>query len=499
MSFLQDNRLKERFASLSAGESFTIGETRFGSGLNFLSAWQLFEQTAPAGTSLDFFSIEKFPLIETELRAGLALLPEFQHVAALLLKRWPRLVPGWNRWSFLNGRVRLTLVIGEAANVSSPSVRKGTPQTVIVIGGGVAGCAVAHALATRGVTVKLLERSAQLAGEASGNPRGILHARFGAADNPLNRFVLAAYGHALALFDEVLPVDGALRSECGLLQLDCSANENKRMTRLAEQTWPESLLQIVDAGQATALSGMKMSYGGLWFPAGGWVVPPKLCARLADDPRIEVLLSHTVESLTQSDNGWIATGQDGLGGQWAIEAEAVVVCCAHSALALEPFAHFPLTPSRGQVSLLPATEHSSLLKAVICGDGYCAPAFNNLHITGATHAFNDESSQVRLTDHTVNLEKLAAYAPALRTALGELDVEHLSGRASVRCSAPGSTPLVGEVQAGLYCSLAHGTRGLLTAGLSGETVAAMVCGQLPPLPLSILDALSPRLRIAALK
>ena len=28
--------------------------------------------------------------------------------------------------------------------------------------------------------------------------------------------MLAAYGHALALFDEVLPVDGELRAECGL-------------------------------------------------------------------------------------------------------------------------------------------------------------------------------------------------------------------------------------------------------------------------------------------
>ena len=60
--FLQGNQLVVRFAALSAGDSFTIGETGFGTGLNFLCAWQLFEQTAPPGTSLDFFSIERFPL-----------------------------------------------------------------------------------------------------------------------------------------------------------------------------------------------------------------------------------------------------------------------------------------------------------------------------------------------------------------------------------------------------------------------------------------------------
>jgi tRNA 5-methylaminomethyl-2-thiouridine biosynthesis bifunctional protein len=83
----------------------------------------------------------------------------------------------------------------------------------------------------------------------------------------------------------------------------------------------------------------------------------------------------------------------------------------------------------------------------------------------------------------------------LREALGEIDIDHLEGRASVRCSAPGAMPLVGEVQPGLYCSLAHGTRGLITAGLAGETIAAIACGHLSPLPESILSALAPQVRV----
>ncbi len=623
--FLHGNRLAERFAGLSRGESFAIGETGFGTGLNFLCAWQLFEQAAQQGASLDFFSIEKFPLDDDELCAALALWPELQPQAEALLQRWRRRVPGWNRWSFADGRVRLTLAIGDVAEVlpqlhnavvdawfldgfspaknpemwsenvlygiaraSRPAatlatytsagwVRRGllqagfavervpgygrkremlrgvlldeecspslspsdgttsyltklqktqqvigypggrgkrspsptggrvgkvdgvtqsnvpnkTPQTAIVIGGGVTGCATAYALAARGIAVTLLERAPQLASAASGNPRGILHARFGAGDNALHRFVLASYGNALALFDEVLPVDGKLRAECGLLQLDFSPNENKRIARLAEREWPAHLLRFVDAAEAGALMGMEMVHGGLWFPGGGWVVPPELCARLADDARIEKRLAHTVESLTKADAGWRAAGRDGRGGAWDIEAEAVVVCCAHSALALEQFAHFPLTPVRGQVSLLPATDASRLLRAVVCGEGYCAPAVDGMHVTGATHAFNDESLEVRASDHADNLAKLTAHVPALREALGEVDIEQLGGRASVRCSAPGAMPLVGEVQAGLYCSLAHGTRGLLTAGLAGEAVAAMVCGQLQPLPAPILSALAP--------
>ena len=579
--FLKGNRLDQRFATLSNKQGFTIGETGFGTGLNFLCAWQLFEKVAPEGASLDFFSTEKFPLDVDELRAALAIWPDLKPFYDELIQHWWRWVPGWNRWNFADGRVRLTLAIGDvdetlpqlpsgsvdawfldgfspsknpemwndsvlmqlartsnteatmATYTSAGWVRRGLqragfsiekvpgygrkremvcgqlfrpshplesqrrptrPQSAIVIGGGIAGCAAAYALAKRGVGVTLLERSTHLASAASGNSRGILHARFGASDNLLHRFVLASYGHALTLLDEVLPVDGDLRSECGLLQLNFSPNESKRITQLAKGEWPEHLFRVIDDTEASDLTGIKMESGGLWFPSGGWVVPPALCARLVDDPLIESRLGHQVEMLTQFDDEWLAEGCNGEGEGWEIKADLVVVCCAHSALALDRFSQFPLTAVRGQVSLIPETQSSRSLRSVVCGDGYCAPALQSLHIIGASHSFNDESLDVRPCDHADNLARMAAHSPALREALGEIDIDHLEGRASVRCSAPGAMPLVGEVQSGLYCSLAHGTRGLITAGLAGETIAAMACGHLSPLPESILSALAPRVR-----
>ncbi len=601
--FLRGNDLAERFAALSPSESLCIGETGFGTGLNFLCVWQLFEQVAPAGASLDFFSVESFPLNDDELRTALVLWPELAVQIQALLARWQRRVPGWNRWNFADGRVRLTLALGDVdetlpqlpvdcvdawfldgfapaknpemwsdnvlANIARASrtgatlatytsagwVRRGlqqvgfavekaagfgrkremlrgqiktpsplmgegwgegeclavsrplspgpsptrgegsTPRNAIVIGGGIAGCAAAYALAQRGIQVTLVERAPQLASAASGNPRGILHARFGAGNDPLHRFVLASYGHALGLLDGLLPVDEVTRAECGLLQLACKPVEQKRIARLAEQAWPEHLMQFVDAAQATKLAGVEMQFGGLWFPAGGWVVPPVLCATLANDVRITHRLGQEVEVLEQRATGWRVSGLDVQAKAWSAEADVVVVCCAHAAKKLAPFAHFPLIPVRGQITELPETEASQALQAVVCGDGYCAPAVHGVHVTGATHAFDDESTEVRIADHVENLANLAEYAPALRQTSGEVVADKLKGRASIRCSAPGSTPLVGKVQQGLYCSLAHGTRGLLTAGLAGEVLAAQICEQLPPLPKSILDALDPLLRV----
>ncbi|SEL13830.1 bifunctional tRNA (5-methylaminomethyl-2-thiouridine)(34)-methyltransferase MnmD/FAD-dependent 5-carboxymethylaminomethyl-2-thiouridine(34) oxidoreductase MnmC [Nitrosovibrio tenuis] len=576
-TFLQGNRLAERFASLSSGDGFAIGETGFGTGLSFLCAWQLFDKTAPLTSNLDFFSVEKYPLEEQELTDALALWPELRHYASNLIARWRRRVPGWNRWVLDGGRVRLTLVIGDVAealpeirggidawfldgfsparnpemwtqqvlehiaNASRPGatcatytsagpVRRGlaqagfqvyksrgfgrkremlrgclpashtsartpgpVPTTAIVIGGGISGCAAAWALAMRGISVTLVEGASVLASAASGNPLGILHARLSAGMNPLQHFVLASYGHALGLLDEKLPVDGIARAECGELQLAFSADETKRIDKLFALGWPPHVMRRVDAAEASSLAGIELPYGGLLFPAAGWLVPPRLCAALADNPAIQQLTGHRVRSLTAVNNGWLVKMENSHKRCSSYEVQIVAVCIGYQVKSLPPLTNLPLTPVRGQITALPATLHSNRLRAILCGGGYITPAVAGMHMAGATHDFNDEGVDLRARDHAENLSRLAEISPALAGALyfDALDVGQLSGRASVRGSVPGAMPLVGELLPGLYTSLGHGTRGLITAGLSGELIAAAACGQLLPLPWAIVKALTP--------
>lgn len=93
--FLATNRLAERFAALGDGEVLCIGETGFGTGLNFLCAWQLFERVAPAGARLEFVSVEKFPLAFKDKVAT----PEWQ-------ARLKEIVPSYGRK--LNNDIELT-------------------------------------------------------------------------------------------------------------------------------------------------------------------------------------------------------------------------------------------------------------------------------------------------------------------------------------------------------------------------------------------------------
>jgi tRNA 5-methylaminomethyl-2-thiouridine biosynthesis bifunctional protein len=53
LHLLQGNRLAERFKLLPGGTDFAVGETGFGTGLNFLCTWQLFNESAST-SSLDF-------------------------------------------------------------------------------------------------------------------------------------------------------------------------------------------------------------------------------------------------------------------------------------------------------------------------------------------------------------------------------------------------------------------------------------------------------------
>ncbi|WP_105103869.1 bifunctional tRNA (5-methylaminomethyl-2-thiouridine)(34)-methyltransferase MnmD/FAD-dependent 5-carboxymethylaminomethyl-2-thiouridine(34) oxidoreductase MnmC [Microbulbifer pacificus] len=113
--FLNHNHLNERWANLTDNTTFTIGETGFGTGLNFLAAWQLWIRTAPKSAQLHFVSVEKFPLAPQDLRRALALWPELSEFSEQLVSQYPAyLAKGVHRLKF-TGNVHLTLIIDEAS------------------------------------------------------------------------------------------------------------------------------------------------------------------------------------------------------------------------------------------------------------------------------------------------------------------------------------------------------------------------------------------------
>ncbi len=102
---------------------------------------------------------------------------------------------------------------------------------VAVIGGGVVGCAVAHALARRGVDSVLLESERELALGASGANSGILHTGFDSIPGELEtRLIL----RAAALRAELLAELGVSVWRCGAQLRPRGAQEREAVARLAQ-------------------------------------------------------------------------------------------------------------------------------------------------------------------------------------------------------------------------------------------------------------------------
>jgi len=111
--FLQGNHLASRWQQL-ATDTFTIIETGFGTGLNFLCATRLWLDTAPQEATLHFISVEQFPLTLEDISTALQAWTDLAFVTAPLLTQYSSLAGGKQTISLFDKRVQLTLLMGDA-------------------------------------------------------------------------------------------------------------------------------------------------------------------------------------------------------------------------------------------------------------------------------------------------------------------------------------------------------------------------------------------------
>jgi tRNA 5-methylaminomethyl-2-thiouridine biosynthesis bifunctional protein len=90
-----------------------ILETGFGLGLNFLTTWQAWRAVANRPRLLHFVSVEAHPVGPEDLLRAATAYPELASLAKELVAQWHGLLPGFHRLAFDEGRVLLTLCIGD--------------------------------------------------------------------------------------------------------------------------------------------------------------------------------------------------------------------------------------------------------------------------------------------------------------------------------------------------------------------------------------------------
>ncbi|MFT7433906.1 MAG: tRNA 5-methylaminomethyl-2-thiouridine biosynthesis bifunctional protein [Alphaproteobacteria bacterium] len=112
--FLHGNHLPDRWRE---SHEFTIIETGFGTGLNFLTTWELWDKQATSQQQLHFISVEKFPLNIETFNNSLHAYPNLKRFSIELNKHYPDLIKNEVNTIQISTNVKLTLLIGDVLNV----------------------------------------------------------------------------------------------------------------------------------------------------------------------------------------------------------------------------------------------------------------------------------------------------------------------------------------------------------------------------------------------
>lgn len=383
-------------------------------------------------------------------------------------------------------------------------------NSAIVIGGGIAGCSSAYALAQRGWQVTLIEREPQLASGASGNPSAILYARLTGSQTTLNDLASASFKHSLDLLAN-LKLSSDDYQACGVLQLSFNARElNRHQTLISKNSIRddnEDIAQYLTQAEASEVASISLNYGGLYIKNAGWVNPKAYCHTLVNHPNINVCYSTNALNLNLIDKQWQVTDARKIIAQ----ASTVIIANASNAKQFSQAQHLALTSVRGQITLLPSSDATHALKTIVCADSYICPANAGLHNIGTTFSPNDDNPNCRIEDHIKNLSGLSKISAEL-TQLNS-NYHSLQGRVAWRSQTPDYLPLAGQLLdaqqlalnpprynaqpdslpwlPGLYVNVGHGSKGLLSAPYCAELIAAHITNQQMSDANNLCGALNP--------
>ncbi|MEC5318251.1 bifunctional tRNA (5-methylaminomethyl-2-thiouridine)(34)-methyltransferase MnmD/FAD-dependent 5-carboxymethylaminomethyl-2-thiouridine(34) oxidoreductase MnmC [Brenneria populi subsp. brevivirga] len=394
------------------------------------------------------------------------------------------------------------------------------PQDIAIIGGGIAGVLTALALQRRGASVTLYCADAQPAQGASGNRQGALYPLLNSKHDALARFFAAAFAFARRRYDQLAAQGVDFEHQwCGVSQLAYDEKSARKIAGILQGEWPPELVCAVTEQQLAAASGVISGAGGVTYPAGGWLCPAELTAsalELARRQGLTARMNVKVRALTPTDAGWRLT----LDGDRQAEHATLILANGHQLSEWTQTRHLPCYAVRGQVSHIPTTPALQRLKQVLCYDGYLTPVSprRGEHCIGASYRRGETATDYREDEQRENHQRLLDCLPQAQWAR-QIDISARQARQGVRCALRDHMPLVGAVadyqqtlehyqdllhqqrhaenlpSAPVYPNLfligALGSRGLCSAPLAAEILAAQIYDEPLPLDGETLAALNP--------
>jgi len=363
------------------------------------------------------------------------------------------------------------------AHLPGGHVSEAAPR-VAIIGGGIAGAALARAFTALGQPCTVIEQTAPGAG-GSGFPSALVTPRLDAGDAAIAALHAQALTRARALY---AAVPGAVLAD-GVLQLEQAARDGARFAKVAAQDiWPEGAMTPLDASDCAVRLGEPVETGGLLMRDTLALNPrPVLEAWLGEADRIAARVARIEPCAT----GWRLADT---AGETLLEAGIVVIATGWGAAALAP--DLPLTPVRGQADWV-----EGIASPPVAWGGYASPTPDGL-LFGATHDRGETGVVTDAASTARNLQTVAARLPQLAQRIAAAG--GVRSHAAIRATTPDRLPLAGPLARGLFVLTGLGSRGFCVAPVLAEHVAALGVGAPSPLPAALAARVEPnRFVIAA--
>jgi glycine oxidase len=358
---------------------------------------------------------------------------------------------------------------------------------VVVVGGGVIGCAVARSLAREGARVTVVDRG-QPCGQASWAAAGML-APQGEADraNPFLDLLLRSRDLFPALVEELRAetgIDVGYRTEGTIHVAACESEEARLKARFAWQRaagLPVEALDVEDALRLEPALDPRIRCA-LFFPRDHQVDNRLLCRALeisAESAGVRFLTDSPARSLLLDGIAGVV-----LESGERLESDVVVLAAGAWSGTIGGLPRpIPVTPVHGQMIGLRLSP--PLLRHVVgSGEGYLVPRADGRLIVGTTV----ERTGFRLAVTAGSVHRMLA--TALRTVPGLADQVIESEWSGLRPGTPDNLPILGFDPSAprLIHATGHYRNGILLAPVTAEIVAALVAGREPGIDFAPFSA-----------
>ncbi|WBF65886.1 MAG: FAD-dependent oxidoreductase [Candidatus Kinetoplastibacterium crithidii] len=364
-------------------------------------------------------------------------------------------------------------------------------KNIVIIGAGLSGIGIAHALSIRGLESSIID--IDITGDNHiGHLAASLSPYLSADDNILSRLVRFGIERASIRWSNLMP--NVFLDRCGSLQLDIRFKNDKIFNLINNDLSLSNLYRYVDRIEASDIAGMRVSSGGIFCKNSMMVSPRILINRILKSSKINVI-KQFIEKLDKRENKWILFGKD---GKQLISADILILANSYNSLSLLNSIKsehslrylFKARKILGEIALIKDIYLQGGPNCIIEGQCYILPSKNGYCIVGGTYLSDFRNDIIVNKSRFNNLCNLTESVEVVHNIYHKY-ISYWNGE---RMVLPSRMPMIGNVVGNdnLFLAVGYASRGLCWSSLGGDIIASQICGEPLLIEKQMMNILKPK-------